>query len=95
LASTVVISFDSMTHVSQLQEKTRPMVGYIENIQTEITTDKRGRLVNWIVRNADKYNLHNDTLHLSVSYIDRFLSIQSVTRANLYLLGVSSMLIAT
>ena len=43
---------------------------------------------------AEEYKLVPDTLYLTVSYIDRFLSSNVVTRQRLQLLGVSCMLIA-
>jgi cyclin A len=55
----------------------------------------RGTLVDWLVEVADEYKLLPETLHLSVSYIDRFLSLNTLNRRKLQLLGVSSMLIAS
>ena len=43
---------------------------------------------------ADQYKLVPDTLYLSCSFIDRYLSQHRVTRSRLQLLGVTSMLIA-
>jgi len=71
------------------------MVGYLENVQRGITSNMRETLVDWLVEVADEYKLLPETLHLSVSYIDRFLSIEPVSRSKLQLLGVSSMLIAS
>lgn len=70
------------------------MVGYIENVQKEVTINMRGTLIDWLVKVADKYKLLPETLHLCISYIDRFLSLQSVNETYLTLVGVSSMLIA-
>jgi cyclin A len=78
-----------------MQKKRRPMVGYMENVQLDITSNMRGTLVDWLVEVADEYKLLPETLHLSVSYIDRFLSLNTVHRSKLQLLGVSSMLIAS
>jgi cyclin A len=78
-----------------MENKRRPMVGYIENVQLDITSNMRGTLVDWLVEVADEYKLLPETLHLSVSYIDRFLSLNTVHRSKLQLLGVSSMLIAS
>ncbi|KAK2445661.1 cyclin [Trifolium repens] len=79
----------------EMQKKRRPMVGYMENVQLDITSNMRGTLVDWLVEVADEYKLLPETLHLSVSYIDRFLSIQPVKRSKFQLLGVSSMLVAS
>ncbi|XP_045826114.1 G2/mitotic-specific cyclin C13-1-like [Trifolium pratense] len=79
----------------EMQKKRRPMVGYMENVQTDITSNMRGTLVDWLTEVADEYKLLPETLHLSISYVDRFLSIQPVKRSKFQLLGVSSMLIAS
>lgn len=81
--------------VSQMQKKRRPMVNYIERVQRDVTIQMRGILVDWLVEVAEEYRLLPDTLHLSVSYLDWFLSINPVTKSKLQLLGVASMLIAS
>ncbi|RDX90302.1 putative cyclin-A3-1, partial [Mucuna pruriens] len=78
-----------------MEKKWRPMVNYIEKIQNDVTITMRGILVDWLVEVAEEYKLLSDTLHLSVSYIDRVLSINPVSKPMLQLLGVSSMLIAS
>ena len=55
----------------------------------------RGVLVDWMVEVAEEYKLGPDTLYLSISYLDRFLSMNILSRQRLQLLGVSSMLIAS
>jgi cyclin-A len=55
----------------------------------------RGVLVDWLVEVAEEYKLVSDTLYFSVSYIDRFLSLNDLTRQKLQLLGVASMLVAS
>ncbi|WVZ17985.1 hypothetical protein V8G54_005307 [Vigna mungo] len=81
-------------HAMEMQRKRRPMIDYIEKVQREVTVIMRTILVDWLVEVAEEYNLHSDTLHLSVSYIDRFLSVNPVNKSRLQLLGVSAMLIA-
>lgn len=73
----------------------RPLPDYIERVQTDINSNMRGILVDWLVEVAEEYKLVSDTLYLSVSYIDRFLSLNSLHRQKLQLLGVSAMLIAS
>ncbi|CAK8568332.1 unnamed protein product [Lathyrus sativus] len=79
----------------EIEEKRKPAMDYIEKVQRYITTNMRGTLVDWLVEVADEYKLLSETLHLAVSYIDRFLSIHSVIRSKLQLLGVSALLIAS
>jgi len=78
-----------------MQKKRRPAVDYLEKVQKLITPTMRAILVDWLVEVAEEYKLLPDTLHLSVSYVDRFLSVNPVTKSRLQLLGVSSMLIAS
>lgn len=77
------------------QTKKRPLSNYIENVQKDVTINMRGVLVDWLVEVSEEYKLLPDTLYLSVSYIDRYLSLNAVSRQQLQLLGVSSMLIAS
>ncbi len=41
-----------------------------------------------------KFKLHDETLHLTTSIVDRFLSIKNITRSKLQLLGITAMLIS-
>ncbi|KAJ1375545.1 Cyclin-like, partial [Sesbania bispinosa] len=82
--------------IMEMEKKRRPIVDYMERVQRDtVTTSMRGILVDWLVEVAEEYKLLSDTLHLSVSYIDRFLSVNLVNKSRLQLLGVSSMLIAS
>jgi len=63
--------------------------------QRDINHTMRGILVDWLVEVAEEYRLEAETLHLSVNYIDRFLSYVPVARSKLQLVGVACMLIAS
>ena len=73
----------------------RPLPDYLDKVQKDVTANMRGILVDWLVEVAEEYKLLSDTLYLTVSYIDRFLSKNAISRQRLQLLGVSSMLIAS
>ncbi|KAL9257696.1 putative cyclin-A3-1 [Drosera capensis] len=77
------------------EAKRRPLPDYIEKIQKNISANMRGVLVDWLVEVAEDYKLLPDTLYLAVSHLDRYLSIKSINRQRLQLLGVSCMLIAS
>ncbi|KAG9143647.1 hypothetical protein Leryth_017142 [Lithospermum erythrorhizon] len=77
------------------QEKWRPLPTYLEKVQKDVSANMRGILVDWLVEVAEEYKLLSDTLYLTISYIDRFLSMNVTSRQRLQLLGVSSMLIAS
>lgn len=78
-----------------MEENRRPQPNYMEKVQRDITPTMREILVDWLVEVADEYKLVSDTLHLTVDYIDRFLSSHTLSRTKLQLLGVSSMLVAS
>ncbi|WJX09505.1 cyclin [Trifolium repens] len=73
----------------------RPLSDYIMKVQRDVNSSMRGVLVDWLVEVAEEYKLVSDTLYFAVSYIDRFLSLNDLSRQKLQLLGVSSMLIAS
>ncbi|KAL1200928.1 Cyclin-A3-4 [Cardamine amara subsp. amara] len=75
--------------------KHRPLPDYIEKVQNDLTPHMRAILVDWLVEVAEEYKLVSDTLYLTVSYIDRFLSSKAINRQKLQLVGVSAMLIAS
>ncbi|KAH9366664.1 hypothetical protein HPB48_021828 [Haemaphysalis longicornis] len=59
-----------------------------------IASYMRSDLVDWLVALADEYSLYDEKLFLAVSYIDRFLSLMSVQRNCLQLLGTAALLTA-
>lgn len=78
-----------------MDPKRRPLPDYVEKVQKDVSANMRGVLVDWLVEVAEEYKLISDTLYLTISYIDRFLSLNVLNRQKLQLLGVSSMLIAS
>ncbi|KAF4371109.1 hypothetical protein F8388_020836 [Cannabis sativa] len=82
-------------HQMEIEPKRRPSPSYLEKVQSEISANMRGVLVDWLVEVAEEYKLGSETLYLSVSYIDRFLSLNTIARNKLQLLGVSSLLVAS
>ncbi|CAK7347477.1 unnamed protein product [Dovyalis caffra] len=82
-------------HKMEVDPKRRPSPDYIEKVQKDVSPNMRGILVDWLVEVAEEYKLVSDTLYLTVSYIDRFLSFSLLNRQKLQLLGVSAMLIAS
>ncbi|XP_073125995.1 putative cyclin-A3-1 [Henckelia pumila] len=78
----------------EMEVKRRPLADYLEKIQKDVTANMRGILIDWLVEVAEEFKLVPDSLYLTVSYIDKFLSTKAINRQKLQLLGVSSMLIA-
>ncbi|XP_020101934.1 G2/mitotic-specific cyclin S13-7-like isoform X2 [Ananas comosus] len=62
--------------------------------QAEISMKMRSILADWIIEVHHRFELMPETLYLTFCIIDRYLSIETVTKGELQLVGVSAMLIA-
>ncbi|KAG5098606.1 hypothetical protein JHK82_048460 [Glycine max] len=61
---------------------------YVQKIQRDVNANMRGVLVDWLVEVAEEYKLVSDTFYFCVAYIDRFLSLNILSRQRLQLLGL-------
>ncbi|CAL5364892.1 unnamed protein product [Camellia sinensis] len=59
-------------HNMEKEAKRRPLPDYIEKVQKDVSPNMRAILVDWLVEVAEEYKLLSDTLHLSISHMDRF-----------------------
>merc|ERR1712137_68817 len=64
------------------------------NCQPDINAKMRGILLDWIIEVQMKFGFQEQTLFLTVNYIDRYLSKKRVQRKNLQLVGIVAMFIA-
>jgi cyclin B len=63
--------------------------------QKEISEKMRTILIDWLIQVHLKFNLLQETLYLTVYTIDRYLDAEPVKRADLQLVGVTAMLLAS
>ncbi|XP_061341874.1 G2/mitotic-specific cyclin S13-7-like [Gastrolobium bilobum] len=63
--------------------------------QPEINKRMREILIDWLMDVHSKFELSLETLYLTINIIDRFLSIKTVPRRELELVGVGAMLMAS
>ncbi|KAM1233591.1 hypothetical protein ACFX2J_003276 [Malus domestica] len=82
-------------HSLEMEANKRPSPSYMGRVQNDISPNMREILVDWLVEVAEEYQLATDTLYLTVSYLDRYLSSYAVSRSKLQLLGVSCMFVAS
>ncbi|KAM6551082.1 hypothetical protein CsatB_000890 [Cannabis sativa] len=85
------------------EPKRRPLPNYLEKVHKDVSAYMRGVLVDWLVKvaeeyklcsetlYAEEYKLCSETLYLSISYIDRYLSLNTIARKRLQLLGVKQL----
>ncbi|KAK1312490.1 Cyclin-A3-1 [Acorus calamus] len=88
---------DVYTYLSSMEvdREKRPLPDYMKSVQNELTESMRGSVVDWLVTVVEIFCFIPDTLYLTVSYIDRFLSKHAMNEENLQLLAVSSMCLAS
>nr|XP_026491302.1 cyclin-A2-like [Vanessa tameamea] len=84
---------DIYDYMKEIEVKNRANPRYMRK-QPDITQVMRSILIDWIVEVCDEYGQQSETLHLAVSYIDRFLSYMSVVRTKLQLVGTAATYIA-
>ncbi|KAF7803980.1 G2/mitotic-specific cyclin S13-7 [Senna tora] len=63
--------------------------------QPEINERMRAILIDWLTDVHTKFDLSLETLYLTINIIDRFLSIKTVPRKELQLVGITAMLMAS
>ena len=62
--------------------------------QTEINEKMRSILVDWLIDVHFKFGFTDETLFMTISIIDRYLSISQISRTNFQLLGITALMIA-
>ncbi|CAA2978259.1 G2 mitotic-specific cyclin S13-7-like [Olea europaea subsp. europaea] len=77
----------------KLAENDAQVRDYMDS-QPEINSKMREILVDWLVEVHKKFDLMPESLYLTINIVDRFLSMRTVSRRELQLIGISSMLIA-
>jgi cyclin B len=70
-----------------------PKYNYM-NEQSEITERMRGILIDWLIEVHYKFSFTDETLYMTVSIIDRYLSENQISKKKLQLLGITALFIA-
>lgn len=84
---------DIILHLRGTEFKAQADPEYIQH-QSEVTTNMRAILLDWIFDVHHKFKLNQETLYLTVNLIDRFLSNVNIPKSQLQLLGVTALMIA-
>ncbi|GKA80423.1 G2/mitotic-specific cyclin C13-1-like protein [Tanacetum coccineum] len=65
-----------------MEVKRIPLPDYIEKVEKDVSVNMRGVLVDWLVEVSEEYNHLPESLYLTISYIDRYLSLNVLNRQN-------------
>jgi hypothetical protein len=82
-----------MQHLLDLESARRPSSNYLAK-QREITIQHRHRLVDWMSRLCHRLKYDQETLHLAVNYLDRFLTKKNVPVYRMKLVGTACLFVA-
>ncbi|XP_044515271.1 cyclin-A2-like [Gracilinanus agilis] len=85
---------DIYLYLREMEVKRKLNVDFMKN-QPDGTDRIRVFLVSWLVSLAEFHQLQDETLHLAVNYIDRYLSLESVSLGELSLIGIAALLVAS
>lgn len=83
-----------MEYLKSIENRFRPSPSYMQK-QSDINDRMREILVDWLNEVHLKFKLRIETLYLTINLIDRFLSMRTVARTRLQLVGCTAMLIAS
>ena len=71
----------------------KPKYNYMKE-QKEVNEKMRSILIDWLIDVHHKFRFSDETLFMTVFIIDRYLSVNQITKLKLQLLGITSLLIA-
>ncbi|RVW93900.1 putative cyclin-B3-1 [Vitis vinifera] len=80
--------------VTELQAQNPSMQNYM-SIQSDITPQMRGILINWLIEVHFKFELMQETLYLMVTLFDRYLSLVPIKKNDMQLVGLTALLLAS
>ncbi|KAM4661935.1 LOW QUALITY PROTEIN: G2/mitotic-specific cyclin-B3 [Discoglossus pictus] len=84
---------DIFTYMQGREEKFI-LPNYME-IQTDISREMRGILVDWMVEVQENFELNHETLYLAVKLVDHYLAVSVAMREKLQLIGSTAVLITS
>ncbi|KAJ0966222.1 hypothetical protein J5N97_027360 [Dioscorea zingiberensis] len=91
----VVDYVDDIYQYYWAMEVQNPSLANYMTIQSEITPRMRGILINWLIEVHFKFELMQETLFLMVELLDRLLSLVTITKNDLQMVGLTSLLLAS
>ncbi|KAI8010732.1 putative cyclin-B3-1 [Camellia lanceoleosa] len=77
-----------------MEAQNQSLVNYMA-IQTEITPEMRGILINWLIEVHLKFDLMQETLYLTVTLLDQYLSLVTIKKNEMQLVGLTALLLAS
>ncbi|KAE8037091.1 hypothetical protein FH972_009714 [Carpinus fangiana] len=92
-ALAVVEYIDDIYKFYKLTEDESQVQDYM-NSQPDINVKMRSILIDWLIEVHRRFELMPETLYLTINILDRYLSMKNVSRRELQLVGIGSILLA-
>ncbi|RDX96273.1 putative cyclin-B3-1, partial [Mucuna pruriens] len=86
---------DEIYHYYWFTEAQNPVLANYMSIQADITPHLRGILINWLIEVHFKYDLMPETLYLTVTLLDQYLSLVTIKKTDMQLVGLTALLLAS
>ena len=84
-----------MQWMSKREQNYQPKAHYL-SWQPQMSANMRAVLLDWMAEVCEEYRVHRETYHISVNYVDRFLTkFHSLPRDKLQLLGIVALFVAS
>ena len=87
------IIYYNLLEEENIELKPKPVYTYMKN-QKEINDQMRSILIDWIIDVHHKFGFTDETLFMTVFIIDRYSSIEQITRIKYQCLGITALMIA-
>ena len=87
------IIYYNLLEEENIELKPKPIYTYMKN-QKEINDQMRSILVDWIIDVHHKFGFTDETLFMTVLIIDRYSSVEQITRIKYQCLGITALMIA-
>lgn len=90
------IDSTTLNYLIEKERKLAPDPYYFAKFYPEVTCMMRTILLDWVMEVSMEFRLKRETYHLSLSYVDRFLSrVSKIEKKELQLLGVCALWVAS
>ncbi|XP_057507781.1 putative cyclin-B3-1 isoform X1 [Actinidia eriantha] len=86
---------DEIYHYYWITEAINQSLQNYMAIQNEITPQMRGILINWLIEVHLKFNLMQETLYLTITLLDSYLSLVTIKKKEMQLVGLTALLLAS
>ncbi|CAK1551690.1 unnamed protein product [Leptosia nina] len=84
-----------LDNLLRTEERYAVTANYFGTVQTEVTPHMRRVVAEWMLEVCEDQNCQEEVFTLAMSYLDRFLSICTVGKSQLQLLGTACLLLAS